>query len=88
MVDAGFLLVNKSVKHKAIIMVIYSAGLRVSEVAKLKVENIDSERNLIFIKGAKGKKDRYTLLSNVALEMLRDYFKIYKPEKWLFEGGK
>ena len=79
---------NKSVKHKAIIMVIYSAGLRVSEVAKLKVENIDSERNLIFIKGAKGKKDRYTLLSNVALEMLRDYFKIYKPEKWLFEGGK
>jgi integrase/recombinase XerD len=88
LVDAGFLLVNKSVKHKAIIMVIYSAGLRVSEVAKLKVENIDSERNLIFIKGAKGKKDRYTLLSNVALEMLRDYFKIYKPEKWLFEGGK
>ena len=78
----------KNIKHKAIIMVIYSAGLRVSEVAKLKVENIDSERNLIFIKGAKGKKDRYTLLSNVALEMLRDYFKIYKPEKWLFEGGK
>ncbi|MDQ2086820.1 tyrosine-type recombinase/integrase [Herbivorax sp. ANBcel31] len=78
----------KNVKHKAIIMLIYSAGLRVSEVAKLKVENIDSERNLIFVKGAKGKKDRYTLLSNIALEILRDYFKLYKPESWLFEGAK
>lgn len=75
-----------NIKHRAIIMLIYSAGLRVSEAANLRIGDIDSKRNLIHIKGAKGKKDRYTLLSSAMLELLRQYFKIYKPECWLFEG--
>jgi len=77
-----------NVKHKAILMLIYSAGLRVGEVVKLKIEDIDSKRMLIHIKGAKGRKDRYTLLSETALEILRQYWRKYKPEKWLFGGVK
>lgn len=75
-----------NLKHRTLIMLIYSAGLRVSEAARLRIEDIDSKRNLIHIKGAKGKKDRYTLLSSTVLEILRQYFKIYQPEGWLFEG--
>jgi len=75
-----------NIKHKAILMLVYSAGLRVSEVVKLKSKDIDSERKLVFVKGAKGRKDRYSILSNVALDTLRQYYKEYKPKKWLFEG--
>ena len=75
-----------NIKHKAILMLIYSAGLRVSEVVKLKIEDIDSQRKLIHIKGAKGRKDRYTLLSEAALETLRRYWKEHKPSTWLFPG--
>jgi len=67
-------------------MLIYSAGLRVGEVVKLMIEDIDPERKLIRIKGAKGRKNRYTLLSDVALETLREYWKEYRPRKWLFPG--
>ncbi|KAF5428731.1 Site-specific recombinase XerD [Candidatus Methanophagaceae archaeon] len=69
-------------------MLIYSAGLRVSEVVKLKLGDIDSQRELIHIKGAKGRKDRYTMLSDVAIETLSLYLKTYHPEKWLFPGQK
>jgi len=69
-------------------MIAYSAGLRVSEVVKLKVEDIDSKRMLIHIKGAKGRKDRYTLLSETVLEILKEYWRKYKPVKWLFGGFK
>ena len=69
-------------------MLVYSAGLRVGEVVKLNVEDIDSKRMLIYIKGAKGRKDRYTLLSEMALHTLREYWRKYKPNKWLFEGAK
>lgn len=75
-----------NIKHKALLMLVYSAGLRVGEVIRLKVEDIDSDRMLINIKGAKGRKDRYTMLSKTALEVLRDYWSQYKPEKWLFES--
>lgn len=77
-----------NIKHKAILMLVYSAGLRVGEVVKLKPDDIDSKRMLIHIKGAKGRKDRYTLLSETALEMLRKYWRDYKPDKWLFEGSR
>jgi len=77
-----------NIKHKAILMLIYSAGLRVGEVVKLKPEDIDSERMLIHIKGSKGRKDRYTILSETALEILREYWREYKPRKWLFEGAR
>jgi site-specific recombinase XerD len=69
-------------------MLVYSAGLRVSEVVKLKPENIDSDRKLILIKGAKGRKDRCTTLSNMALQTLRTYYKSVKPKDWLFLGQK
>ena len=75
-----------NLKHKAIISTIYSAGLRRSEVLNLKLEQIDSERMMIKICGAKGKKDRYTLLSQKLLILLREYFTAYKPVEWLFEG--
>jgi integrase/recombinase XerD len=73
-----------NIKHRAILMLIYSAGLRVSEVVKLKPEDIDAERKLIHLKGAKGRKDRYTMLSEVALETIRSYLKEYGQSKWLF----
>ncbi|MEW5761402.1 MAG: site-specific tyrosine recombinase/integron integrase [Candidatus Thermoplasmatota archaeon] len=78
------LAVITNLKHKAILMLTYSAGLRVSEVIKLKIEDIDSHRKLIHIKGAKGRKDRYTLLSDVAMRTLKLYIESYRPQPWLF----
>ncbi|MBI4685072.1 MAG: site-specific integrase [Nitrospirae bacterium] len=77
-----------NIKHRAILMLIYSAGLRVGEVVKMKAEDIDSKRMLIHVKGAKGRKDRYTILSETALNVLRKYWREYKPQKWLFEGAR
>ena len=71
-----------------ILMMVYSAGLRVGEIVRLKPEDIGSKRMLIHIKGSKGRKDRYILLSEKTLEVLRAYWKKYKPEKWLFEGAR
>jgi len=76
----------KNLKHKAILYLVYSAGLRVGEVVKLKPTDIDSDRMLIHIIQGKGKKDRYTILSETALSILRQYVKVYKPEHWLFPG--
>jgi len=73
-------------KHKAILMTIYSGGLRVSEVCNLKITDIDSKNMQIFIREGKGKKDRYTLLSKSNLEILREYWKEYKPKEFLFSG--
>ncbi|OIO31719.1 MAG: integrase [Nitrospirae bacterium CG1_02_44_142] len=77
-----------NIKHRAMLMLAYSAGLRVGEIVRLKIEDIDSERMLIHIKGSKGRKDRYTLLSEMALQTLRGYWRQYKPDKWLFEGAR
>jgi site-specific recombinase XerD len=73
-------------KHKAMLFTAYSAGLRVSEIVNLKIEDIDSKRMQIFIQRAKGKKDRYVNLSPVLLDILRNYFKSYKPHLYLFES--
>lgn len=75
-------------KHKTILFLIYSAGLRLGEVVRLQINDIDSKRMLIKVIQGKGRKDRYTLLSDVALKQLRKYYSIYKPERWLFPGGK
>ncbi len=75
-----------NIKHKAILMLVYSAGLRVGEVVKLKLEDIDSNRMIIHLKGSKGRKDRYTILSQTALGVLREYWQEYRPKKWLFSG--
>jgi len=77
-----------NMKHKAILMLVYSSGLRVSEVVKLKYEDIDTERRLIHIRGAKGRKDRYTMLSDVALETLKIYIQVTSSKDWLFSGQK
>ncbi len=80
------LLSINNIKHKAILSLIYSAGLRISEAINLKIEDIDSQRNLIIIRGSKGKKDRTTLLSQKILVLLRGYYHQYKPGTYLFEG--
>lgn len=75
-----------NIKHKAMLTLIYSSGLRVSELLELKPKEILSDRKQIFIKGSKGDVDRYTILSDKALEILRDYWKEYHPQHYLFEG--
>ncbi len=75
-----------NIKHKAILMIIYSAGLRISECINLKIKDIDSHRMQIRVEQSKGKKDRYTLLATKTLHVLRDYFKEYRPKEFLFEG--
>lgn len=77
-----------NIKHKTMLMLAYSSGLRVSEVVLLKTKNIDSKRMCILIEQAKGKKDRMVMLSPLLLVMLREYWKKYKPAKngYLFEG--
>jgi integrase/recombinase XerD len=76
----------KNIKHRAFLMLTYSAGLRISEVCNIKVADIDSQRMLVRVVQAKGNKDRYSILSPIALIELRLYWKIYKPKNWLFEG--
>ena len=70
------------------LLITYSAGLRISELVNLKIKDIDAQRMQIKITQAKGKKDRYTLLSAKALDYLRKYVKEYKPKEWLFEGAE
>lgn len=77
-----------NLKHKCLIYLIYSAGLRIGEVINLKIGDVDSKRMLLHIRGAKGKKDRYTILSPAVLVMLREYYKLYSPAEFLFEGIK
>ena len=77
-----------NIKHKAILMLVYYVGLRVSEVVKLRVADIDTKRNMIYIRGAKGKKDRYTVLSRVSLKVLKEYWRVYRPRSWLISGAK
>ena len=75
-----------NLKHKTLLSLLYSAGLRIGEAINLEVTDIDSKRMLIHIKQAKGKKDRYTLLSLAFVKLLRTYYVAYKPTKYLFEG--
>lgn len=78
----------KNLKHKALLFVAYSAGLRVSEVINLRLQDIDRERKQLFIHCSKGKKDRYVMLSPLVLDVLEQYYKMseVKPVNYLFEG--
>ncbi len=80
--------VTNNLKHKTMLMMIYSAGLRLGELLNLKLQDIDSNRMKIHIRQAKGKKDRYVFLSQKLLDLLRLYFEEYKPRDFLFEGQK
>ncbi|GAB6098958.1 site-specific integrase [Halanaerocella petrolearia] len=75
-------------KHKTILYLIYSGGLRVGEVVRLKVKDIDSDRMIVRIRQGKGKKDRDTILSKAGLKQLKKYYRLYQPNEWLFPGGK
>jgi site-specific recombinase XerD len=77
---------TNNIKHKCIVCVLYSAGLRRSELLNLKLEDIDSKRMVIIVKNGKGSKDRLTILSQTLLNDLRDYYLLWKPKKYLFEG--
>jgi site-specific recombinase XerD len=77
----------QNIKHKCIISLLYSGGLRRQEVLNLKITDIDSERMMVRINGGKGNKDRYTILSQALLIDLRLYYKMYLPKTYLFEGA-
>ena len=80
------LTVTENLKHKSLISLLYGCGLRVSEVINLKITDIDSKSGTISIIKAKGKKDRYVMLPQSVLPLLREYFKIFSPSIYLFEG--
>jgi integrase/recombinase XerD len=77
-----------NLKHKAILCLLYSAGLRRQEIIDLEIKDILSDRMQIHVRGAKRNKDRYTILSVKALKLLREYYIEHRPQRWLFEGPK
>ena len=80
------LMATENLKHKAILLLIYSAGLRLNEATNLRIRDIHSKEGYVFIKDSKGKRDRKSVLSPIVLDLLRLYYKQYKPAYWLFEG--
>jgi site-specific recombinase XerD len=80
--------VTPNLKHKVILMITYSSGLRASETAHLKITDIDSKRMMVRISQGKGGKDRYSILSQTTLEHLRQYWRKYHPTEWLFNGAE
>ncbi|GAB6089764.1 site-specific tyrosine recombinase/integron integrase [Spirochaeta dissipatitropha] len=85
---AGILRNIANTKHKTVISLIYSGGLRVSEAVNLKISELDTDRNMIRISQSKGKKDRMVSLSPRFLLLLQQYLSEYQPKTWLFEGQK
>jgi integrase/recombinase XerD len=84
----NILTVLKNIKHKTMLSLIYGCGLRCGELLSLKPEHVDSNRKVLIIKQAKGKKDRIAPLSDKLIEILRSYYVVYKPAVYLFEGMK
>lgn len=76
------------IKHRTILTTCYASGLRISEAVSLKLTHIDSQRMVIRVEQGKGQKDRYTLLSPKLLEMFRNWWRVERPEEWLFPGGR
>lgn len=76
----------KNIKHQAMLSLIYACGLRRGELLNLTLKDIQSDRNLLLIRQAKGKKDRVVPLSLKLIDLLRTYYKLWKPKTWLFEG--
>ena len=77
-----------NLKHRMMLSLVYAGGLRVGEVVRLKVQDVDGERMLIRVHQGKGAKDRYTLLSQAILDELRLYWTLYRPQQWLFPGAR
>jgi integrase/recombinase XerD len=85
---AALFRVTNNLKHRAILMTIYAAGLRVSEVVNLRLADIDSQRQMICVRQGKGRRDRQVMLSPRLLDLLRSYWKSYRPTAWLFPGER
>jgi integrase/recombinase XerD len=83
---ARFFAAVLSIKHRAILMTAYAAGLRISEVVALRVDDIDSQRMVLRVRQGKGRKDRNVMLSPRLLALLREYWKVARPAEWLFPG--
>jgi site-specific recombinase XerD len=84
---AAIIKVTENLKHKTMLCLAYSAGLRVSEIVNMRLVDIDSKRMVIMVRQAKGKKDRMVMLSEKILRLLREYYLNYKPAYWVFEGN-
>ena len=84
----ALLAATDNIKHKAILMITYSAGLRISETSRLKITDIDSKRMMVRVEQGKGGRDRYTILAQTVLDHLRQYWRQYHPKEWLFECQK
>jgi integrase/recombinase XerD len=80
-----FITAIPNLKHRVVLMTIYATGLRISEVLRLRPDDIDSRRMVVRVGQGKGRKDRYTILSPVLLSILREYWRIERPKTWLFE---
>ncbi|MCL2805495.1 MAG: site-specific integrase [Treponema sp.] len=78
--------IEKNPKHRLLLMLVYSSGLRVSEVVSLKKEHIDISRQVLYIHQGKGRKDRYTMLSEKAALFIKEYYEHFKIDKWIFPG--
>lgn len=83
---ARILTVKSNIKHRALLTTVYGSGLRASEAVKLRPEHIESDRMMIRVEQGKGRKDRYTVLSQTCLDLLREYWRTCQPGKWLFFG--
>jgi site-specific recombinase XerD len=83
---SAFLGTPSNLKHRAILMTAYGTGLRASEITHLKVSDIDSSRMVVRVRQGKRRKDRYVMLSPRLLEILREYWRTYRPRTWLFPG--
>ncbi|NSW44637.1 MAG: site-specific integrase [Bacteroidales bacterium] len=77
-----------NIKHRTMLSLIYACGLRRSELLNLKIGDVDSKRHMLIIRNSKGYKDRQVPISDKTIEMLREYYKMYRPKIWLFEGQK
>ena len=78
---------SRNLRHRTLLATMYGCGLRVAEVAQLKVTDIDSARNVLWVRRGKGRKDRQTLLPTKLLELLRTYWRTKRPRDWLFPGA-
>ena len=82
----ALLLATDNVKHRCILFMLYSTGLRISELLGLRWQDLDYDRKVIYVRRGKGRKDRITLFSEIAFESLSEYYSIYQPCNWVFES--
>ncbi|MBT3302690.1 MAG: site-specific integrase [Bacteroidetes bacterium] len=79
---------TNNLKHKCIIVTLYSSGVRISELLNLRIQDISFDKSIIFVKAGKGKKDRITILSHKTAVLIKEYLHVFKPKYWLFEGPR